>query len=157
MTYARPLLVFRNLFAAYIWAFALSLGLVWLSLVLALLWNGPPAGYSYGGCIGVLLLALLAWAGFSKFVSRRPCTEVVVQTDRRMRVRWFYPFRQRQRELKLPVGVHAELVESVDDENEPYFRARVVLPGGDAVDLAEGHERGVCERECHRFNAALQV
>ena len=149
------MVVFRNHKAAYLWVFMA----VFMTLVAAMsyvfLRDGPPPNYSMA-----LMSAILGgfWIGGlagSSFVASKPCVTVTVQPHSSVRIVHRYPFRRDQQEVHNNQIENAQVVESCDDEGDPYFFARAKLFDGSSVDLFECHDRQSCEAACARFNQAV--
>lgn len=147
---------FQNRIALFLWGFAA----LWLTILIAMtfvvLRDGPPAGSS----VPVIVLVMSAfWAcgvGLGAFVATKPCFFVTVDQESSVTATWRYPHEVFRKALRATSVRPAAVINSQDSEGAPYFVARVISMGGEAIDIAEGHNRSVCEQACERFNLALQ-
>ncbi len=93
--------------------------------------------------------------GGSAFAASHPCVSVTLQADSTVRVVHRYPFSRQEQTVGNDRIERAQIVESRDDESNPYFFARTVLIDGTPVALFECHDRQTCEMVCARFNRAV--
>lgn len=147
-------LIFRNRIALFQWVFAA----LWVAMLGAMTWllatQGPPPGYSMVSTAAIMLAFWMAGAGLIAYVGRKSCTTVAVGPGEAVACTRRYPFRVERWKLSCKSISRAELVESVDDESDPYFYSRIKAAGGLMFDLAESHSREYCEAVCERFNQA---
>jgi hypothetical protein len=148
-------IAFRNRTAAFIW----GLAALWLILLAAgtyaFVRDGPPAGYSSPAVIAILVLFWAGGIGLAAFALNRPCFLVSVGAGARVFATWRYPHRVVRKQFDAASVRPAEVVAARDDEDNPYFYARVRTFGTDYFDLAQGSTRSLCEAACEQFNAAL--
>lgn len=146
---------FRNNKAAFIWVFAA----IFLSFVAAmtyiLLRDGAPHGYAFEFMGGVMAIFWLGGLGLGSFAASQACQQIIVLSDGRVVVRWRYPFRSATRTVPANTLTPAQVIESRDSENDPYFYARFLLPDGTEVNVSEGHDRESCGQKCDLFNDAV--
>jgi hypothetical protein len=149
-------IAFRNRSASWIWGFAA----LWLTLLGAMTYvvarDGAPTGYSWPIVIGIMAFFWAGGIGLVAFVLRKPCIRVTVERDSRVSATWRYPHKVVRKRFDAEQVRPAEVVDARDDEDNPYFYARVRTAGSDFFDLAEGHTRALCESACDQFNRALQ-
>jgi len=149
-------IAFRNRSASWIWGFAA----LWLTLLGAMTYvvarDGAPTGYSRPIVIGIMAFFWAGGIGLVAFVLRKPCIRVTVERDSRVSATWRYPHKVVRKRFDAEQVRPAEVVDARDDEDNPYFYARVRTAGSDFFDLAEGHTRALCESACDQFNRALQ-
>ncbi|MFO1304502.1 MAG: hypothetical protein U1F54_12260 [Burkholderiales bacterium] len=145
---------FRNRSAAFLWGFAV----VWLgSLVLftyVLVRDGAPAPHSPFLIGAIFVVFWLFGLGLIAFAAAHPCTSVAVDGGRVLAT-WRYPHRTERQSYPAAHVPPAQVVRERDSDGDTYFFARVTLSEGRILDLSESHNRGACERNCKRFNAAL--
>lgn len=148
-------ITFRNRSAGWVWGIAAF----WLTLLVAITYvvvrDGPPAGYSRAVVIGIMAFFWAGGIGLVAFVLRKPCVLVTVERDTRVSATWRYPHKVVRKRFDAGHVRPAEVVDARDDEDNPYFYARVRTAGSDFFDLAEGHTRALCESACDQFNRAL--
>lgn len=148
-------IAFRSRAAGWSW----SIAAVWLTMLVAFTYvvarDGPPKGYSHTVVIGIMAFFWSCGIGLVAFVLRRPCVLVTVDRDTRVSATWRYPHKVVRKRFDAGHVRPADVVDARDDENNPYFYARVRTAGGDFFDLAEGHARALCESACDQFNRAL--
>jgi hypothetical protein len=147
---------FQNRIALFLWGFAA----VWLTILVAMTYvvlrDGPPAGSSVPVVVLVMSAFWICGIGLGAFISTKPCFFVTVDRSSSVTATWRYPHKVVRKVLRAASIKPATVVNSQDSEGDPYFYARVVSLGGEAIDIAEGHNRSVCEQACERFNLALQ-
>lgn len=147
--------VFHNGKAAFLWGFAV----IFLLFMLAMSWvffrHGPPPAHPRG-LIAVAVAALwVGGLGLAAYAGSRHCLTVTVYEDRSVQIVRRYPWRKEERRLRPGEVGAAKVHESRDDDGYPYFSARVDLEDGSRLELAEGHDRDRCERQCLHFNSLL--
>lgn len=151
------MVAFRNHKAVFGWVFAAIFVLFAGAMTYVFFRDGPPAGYSQLLIAALLALFwLFALAGFG-FAASQPCVTVSVFPARDVRVAHRYLFRRAERLVPRAEIEPAQVVESRDDDGDPYFYARATLGDGLRIDLAEGHDRESCDSICRRFNAILSI
>ena len=146
----------RNRAAAFLWGFALVFMLFLLGMTYVFLRDGPPTDYSWELTAGIVVGFWVAGLGLSVYVARKPCLRVTVRLGEIVSITCCYPFKTDSREVSCSVLKPAVVAESLDDESNPYFHARLTLPDGVIVNFTEGHDRLRCESSCASFNAALR-
>lgn len=143
--------VFRNRTAAFVWGFMA----IWLAMLIAFtglfLRDGAPAGHSPLFMVGVLAVFWIGGIGAAGYAASLCLIEVRVAALGVVRVRRRYLWRVEERNYGRQAALRATLVEGRDSDNDPYFRARLQLPEGDAIDLWEGHDRDQAQAEVERF------
>ena len=117
--------------------------------------DGPPPGYSSPIAIAIMAFFWAGGIGLVAFVLNKPCFLVNVEPDLRVSATWRYPHKVVRKQFDAATVQPAEVVDARDDEDNPYFYARVRTVGIDFFDLVEGHARPLCESACARFNLAL--
>lgn len=103
----------------------------------------------------VLAVFWVAGIGFASYVASKPCISVEVRPDKSVVVVNHYPFSKSVRHISAEDLSLAEVIESTDDESDPYFETRISASDGFAVCIAEGHDRERCESVCASFNDAI--
>jgi hypothetical protein len=149
------MMVFRNRKAAFLWGFMAAFMALLAAMSYVLLRDGPPPGYSLEFLTTVMGIFWIGGLGGCCFAASHPCVTVTVQPHSSVLITHSYPFRREQQDVPTDQVVSAGVVESPDDEGNPYFFARAKLIGGLSVDLFESHDRHRCESECARFNQAV--
>ncbi len=147
--------IFSNRKAAFLWGFAAVWMTVLILMTYVLFRDGPPDGYAMPEASLVAGLFWIGGLGFVVYVASKPCISVTIDPAGAA-VCWRYPHKVVRRTIPAAGIVPAQVVESRDDEGEPYFYARVGAAEAGIVDLHEGHSRSDCELVCARFNAALK-
>ena len=146
---------FQNRIALFLWGFAA----VWLTILVAMTYvvlrDGPPDGNSVPMAVLVMSAFWICGIGLGAFISTKPCFFVTVDQRGNVTVTWRYPHKVVRKVLRAASVKPAVVINSRDSEGDPYFYARVVSSGGESIDIAEGHNRSVCEQACERFNLAL--
>ncbi len=145
---------FHNRVAAFLWGFAAVFMLLLVAMGHVFLRDGPPPGHSLEFTVAIFAGFWTAWLGLAAYAASQACVRVTV-AGQAVSIRWRYPFKTESREVSRAELKPARLVESRDDEDNPYFHARIELPDGAKADLWEGHDRATGEATCARFNAAL--
>ena len=148
-------MTFRNNVAAFLWGFSAIFLVLVAAMTYVFIRDGAPFGYSPIIVTGVLALFWIGAVGLTAFSTSKHCLRVTVQSDSRVSITWRFPFRKEERMVARTDIAPATVVESTDDEGDPYFYARVPIQDGTMIDIAEGHRRASCEATCIRFNAIL--
>jgi hypothetical protein len=159
------MMTFRNNQAVFLWGFASVFLLINAAMTYVLIRDGtsqlqvyPPDIVDYYPpwfAPAVLAVFWLAGYGLAAYVATKPCIRVAVLPDRTVMVKRRYPFKTDAHIVRADEMPPAQIVESLDDEDSPYFRSRITLPDGLTVDIAEGHNRELCETACIRFNSEI--
>ncbi|NTV96015.1 MAG: hypothetical protein HGA75_11475 [Thiobacillus sp.] len=147
--------VFQNRTALFGWVLSALFLLFVAAMTYVLLRDGPPPGYPWPApaiLMGLFWLFGLAGAGYC---ASKPCLTVTAGQASTLVVVRRYPFGREERRVPLAEVEPARVIESRDDDGDPYFQARAELNDGSRLDLAEGHDRARCESVCARFNQAL--
>lgn len=148
-------ILFQNRRAVFLWGFAA----LWLGLLAAMTWvtvrDGPPDGYSVHATLVVGAFFWLFGLGLLVFIADKPCYRLSIRTDGRAELHWRYPFHVKRRTVAVEQLTPAEVVETRDDEGDPYFLARVRSLDGDIIRIAESAARQECEQACDKLNAIL--
>ncbi len=151
------IVIFRNYKAVFGWGFTAIFVLLVVAMTYVFLRDGPPDGYSQPLVAALLALFwLFALAAFG-YAASRPCVTVSVSSTGDVRVIRRYLFRRAEHIFPRAEIEPARIVESRDDDGEPYFYARAKLSDAQPVDLFEGHDRESCKAICERFNSALAI
>lgn len=149
-------MIFRNRVAYALWGFAA----VFLVFVAAMTWVGiagdPGEPDSSVLVTGVLILFWFGAIGLASFAASRPVTKIQLAVGGGLRVVQRYPFRTETRHVPMEAIKEVAIVESVDDEGDPYFHARIRLSSDRDIDLAEGHDRQRVEGIRDRFLSAIR-
>ena len=158
-------MTFRNNIAAFGWGFSVFFLAICAALTYVLIRDGPshvqinPPDivdyYPSWFMICVLVVFWLAGCGFATYVASKPCIRVAVLPDKSVIISRRYPFKSDVRIVRATEMSSALIVQSEDDESNPYFHSRIAIPDGGTVDIAEGHDRELCSAACARFNGAL--
>jgi hypothetical protein len=142
-----------NRMALFLWGFAA----VWLAMLTAftalVIRDGPPPGYAPEVAIAILAAFWLGGFGLAGYAASQPLQSVTRGPDGAVRVDWIRPLRRERRVYPAGTVGAPEVVVGTDTDGDPYFRARLRLPDGLSVDIAEGHDRARCEDACRRFIA----
>ncbi|MEO8675556.1 MAG: hypothetical protein ABI569_08255 [Casimicrobiaceae bacterium] len=148
-------MTFQNRLGLFLWGFAA----VWLTMLFAMTYlvlrDGPPDGHSVPTTVLIMAFFWTGGIGLVTYVSRQPCFFVTVEDGTRVSVTWRYPHKVVRKVFASAQVLPATIVKCEDSEGGPYFVARVNTVAGESVDLAEGRNRGACERARARFNATL--
>ena len=147
---------FKNRIIFFLWGFSFSFMLFVVAMSYVLWRDGPPAGHSLLFMLSVFAVFWMAGLGLCGHAVDQPAIDATVLADGQLRVTWRYPFRAVRKHYPRATVACAQLVEGKDGEGDPYFYSRLLLPDGASIDIAEGHDREVCEKECARFNDALK-
>jgi hypothetical protein len=146
---------FANRMAAFAWGFAA----VWLAMLLAFTWlylrDGAPPGNSDLVLVLVLCLFWLGGTGLVAHVLSTPLMLAAIDDEGKVSLVWRYPHKQVRKIFEASSLKAAAVVEDRDSDGDPYFVARLNLPDGSFIDLAEGHDLKKCQGACDRFAAAL--
>ena len=141
--------------AAAIWAFTL----VWLGMLCAMSYvfyrDGVPEGYSHAVTTGVLAIFWIAGFGLAAFAASKPCFLVTINDRQAVTAVWRYPHRRVHKDFHRQQLRPAQVIDSRDSDDDPYYFARVHTSDGKSIDLAEGHSRITCETACARFNEVV--
>lgn len=147
---------FQNRIALFLWGFAA----VWLTILVAMTYvvlrDGPPDGSSVPMVVLVMSAFWICGIGLGGFIATKPCFFVTVDQGTSVTATWRYPHKVVRKVLRATSVKPAAVINSRDSEGDPYFYARVISIDGESIDIAEGHNRSVCEQACERFNLALQ-
>jgi hypothetical protein len=146
---------FRNRIALFLWGFAAVFILFLTAMTYIYYRDGLPTNYSPDVALVVIVVLWLGGIGLVTYVSGKPCIFVTVIPNKRILIIWQYPFKKVRREVSCKDITPAVVVESRDDEDNPYFYARVSLSDGEKFDITESHDRKKCEVVCTSFNLVL--
>ncbi len=150
-------MVFANRIAAFLWGFAL----VWLLMLILftrlLVRDGPPDGTTFEFMWAIIALFWIGGIALASYALDKPCYFVSVEPDGQVKFTWQYPHRRVRSRIATAQLSPPHVVETEDDEGNPYFVARLDLPDGRAFRLAEGHDRARCEQACARFAGAVDA
>jgi hypothetical protein len=147
-------LVLRNRMALAGWIFMA----IWISLLCLITYilvrdgsipgTGPLAG------MGVIALFWIFGVAGCAYAYAIPCVAVTIR-DRRVSVRERFLMRTREETFPVANLMTPLLVETKDDEGEPYFRCELTTPAGRKVVCNEGHDRASVEAARARVLAFL--
>lgn len=133
---------------------------IFLVFVAAMTWVGvagdPGEPDSPVLVTGVLVLFWFGVIGLASFAASRPVTKIELAVGVGLRIVQRYPFRTNSRNVPMDAINQVAIVESVDDEGDPYFYAKIRLSIGEDIDLAEGHDRQRVEVIRDRFVSAIR-
>ncbi len=147
---------FRNWIAIWFWGFTAAwLGMLCVMTVL-LATIGVPSNVSSVVMFGLLGVFWMAGVALLVHCLHKACVTVFVDGGNQISVTWRYPLRVKRIVVPRSSIAPAEVGESVDDDNDPYFKAQWRMPDGQMVVLAESNGRDSCDRTCERFNRALE-
>ncbi len=99
------------------------------------------------------------WAGalgFAAYASQQVVATVRILSDKSVEVRERKPFSSSSRTVARSEIESVAVFERVDDEDNPYFSARLQLADGSSVDFAECHDRAKAEAAVESFRVALR-
>lgn len=137
-------MIFRNRVAYALWVFAAVL----LLFVAAMTWvafagdSGEPDSSTLAGPRYGRVGTVLVWCHRLRLVRGYSAgNEIELAVGGGLRVVQRYPFRTHSRLGPMVAINEVAIVESADDEGDPYFYARIRLSGDGDTDLAEGHDR----------------
>ena len=150
------LLIARNRKAAFLWGFALVFAAVVVAMTAVLLRDGSPQGWPPAAIALVMAVFWVAALGLGLYVSGKSCTSARLSSDSEVVLARRYPFRSTVSSFAPVELAPVQVVEDADDEGNPYFYARLVLPDGSEFDLFEGHDRASCEEIGRRFDTAVR-
>lgn len=146
--------VYRNRTAAFAWGVSAAFLLVVAAMTYLLFRDGPPPGHPMPVMAVILAVFWLGGLGLAAYVAGKPCLTVTVTPGASMVVVERFPFRRRERRFASADVDPARVIESRDDDGEPYFLAQAGLQDGTRLDLYEGHDRERCASVCESFNRA---
>lgn len=147
-------MIFTNYKPTFLWGFAAIFTLIVAAMTYVLIRDGTPSGSSFEIMFGVMALFWFGAIGLATYATSQPCQKVAVQADGRVSVSWLYPFKVKIRSFPGTAIGPAQVIESQDDEGDPYYYARIGLTDGATVTLKESHQRESCEESCKLFNSA---
>lgn len=146
---------FKNHKAAFLWGFMAVFMSFVAAMTYVLLRDGPPAGYSEAMMAAVMGFFWIGGLGGCSFAASKPCVTVRVHVKSAVSVVHRYPFHRVESHAAIDKVKQAWVIESRDDEGDPYFIVRAKFVDGADFDLFENHDRQSCESACARFNTAL--
>lgn len=151
------MVVFRNHNAAYLWGFMAVFMMFIAAMSYVLLRDGPPPGYSEAMLAALMVMFWIGGLTASARAATRPCITVTLRPDATLRIVRRYPFKRSVLSVHNSEIERAQVIESRDDDGDPYFFSRVELSDGSKLDLFECHDRQTCESVCARFNQAVSA
>lgn len=147
---------FKNRIVFFYWGFSFLFMLFVVAMSYVFWRDGPPPGHSAPFMLSVLALFWTAGTGLCTYAASQPAVYIMVLPDGSLSITWRYPFNAIRKQYPRAIVPCAQLVQAKDDEGDLYFHSRLLLPDGESIDIAEGHAKERCEKECARFNAALK-
>lgn len=148
-------MIVRNRVAYVSWGFA-SVVLVFLLSMTSLLFRDDYGGSGSPILIwGVLALFWLAAIGLGRYAANQPVTTVAIAVEGGLDITLRYPFRKVFRHMELTDIDELRVVESVDDEGNPYFSTKIAFVDGSFVDIKESHDRQRCEDVRDLFESVI--
>ena len=148
-------MTFRNNVAAYLWGFSVLFLLFVAAMTYVVIRDGTPSGYSPVIVTGTMVFFWIGALGLTAFSMSKHCLCATVRPDSQVSITWRFPFRKEEKTVSHAEMKPATVVESTDDEGAPYFHVRIPFQNGATMDIAEGHDRVICETTCSRFNAMV--
>jgi len=151
------LLIARNRKAAFLWGFALIFAAVVVAMTAVLVRDGAPEGWSPAAIAAVVAVFWAGALGLGRYALGTSCTSATLSSDSRVLLTRRYPFKSTVISCAPVELAPVQVVEGVDDEGDPYFYARLILPDCSEFDLFEGHDRVRCEEIRLRFDSAVHA
>ncbi len=119
--------------------------------------DGAPQGWPLAAIAAVMAAFWAGALGLGRYASGKSCTSVTLSSDSIVVLTRRYPFRSIVSSFTPAELAPVQVVDSVDDEGDPYFYARLFLPDGSEFDLFEGHDRASCEEVGLRFDSTVHA
>ena len=148
---------FANRISAFTWGFAFC----WIAMLVSFTWifqrDGAPDGFPQEAMAALLGVFWLGGLGLAAKAMNSPLCSVSVDSKGDVSLAWQYPHKCVRKSFPAASLGSPVLVVDRDSDDAPYFRARLSLPDGSFVDIAEGHDRDDCDRACERFRQAVSL
>ena len=144
-------MTFRNRTPMVIWTFVTVWCLMLIAPTVVVVRDGAANGYTHFAAVMAFLW--LCGAGAIYFALSKPCYLVTVEPGIGISVTYRYPFKVVRTSILRDHVAPPRVVE--EDNDGPYFYARVKVADGLVIDIAEGNSRDKCERACQQFTETL--